>query len=199
MTQRDQPRPSGWVWFPRREYHGPLDANYVQHKWLRLYHPGPVRVLVTGLCALATMLIAAISITLATQSRGLLAIGAVGLVSLAMLWGAATFTIRVLSGGVYVTDFGVRLLTLRSARVIPWVEIVDVRRVAESRRPLGLLPKRAAQSVLMVTKTGDDLDSHVNTVNADFLGRPEAYDIAALSLERWWRDGTSHTETGRSR
>ena len=191
MTQRDQPRQSGWVWFPRREYHGPLDTDYVQHKWLRLYRPGPVRVFGTGLCGLATMLIAALAITFATQSRGLVAIATVGLISLAMLWGAATFTIRVLTGGVYVTDFGVRLLTLRSARVLPWGDIVDVRRVAESRRPLGLFPQRAAQSVLMVMKTGDDLDSHVNTVNTDFLGRPEAYDIAALSLERWWHDATS--------
>ena len=145
------------------------------------------------------MMVAATSITLATQSRGLVTLAIVGALSIAAILLASTFTVRVLSAGVYVTDFGVRLLTLRTERVHAWTEIADVRRVSVSKRPLGLLPTREAQCVVMVSRGGDDIDAHLSTVGPDFFGRPEAYDIAALSLERWWRDGRGQTETRRPR
>jgi len=199
MNSRD-PRPSsGWSWFPRREHRGPLDGKYVQHAWVRLYRPGPGRLVATGGCALVTMLVAALSITLATQSRGLVMLAVVGAISILAIGSTAAFTVRVLSSSVYVTDFGVRVLTLRSERVLAWTDVADVRRVGVRSRPWGLLPTRDAERVVMVVRGGDDVDAHINSVDGDFLGRPEAYDIAALALERWWRDGRRHAETDRSR
>ena len=116
------------------------------------------------------MMVAATSITLATQSRGLVPLAIVGALSIVAILLASTFTVRVLSAGVYVTDFGVRLLTLRSERIHAWTDIADVRRVSVSLRPLGLLPTREAQRVVMVSGGGDDIDAHISTVGADFFG-----------------------------
>jgi hypothetical protein len=63
-----------------------------------------------------------------------------------------------------------------------------VRRVRSPARPLGLLPGRDAEVVVLVRRSGDDVLTPMTSVSSDFLGRPEAFDIAALALERWWHD-----------
>jgi hypothetical protein len=51
---------------------------------------------------------------------------------------------------------------------------------------LGIGPRVDGERVVVVLRDGSELDTTISTVSADFLGRAEAYDVAALGLDRWW-------------
>lgn len=166
----------------------PLDARYVQERWVRLYRPGPWRAL--GVTALGLLLVLlTIAVTLAvTSATGWALRLIVLLVGLALLAAAFAAVGRVLTTAVYVHDHGVRVAGLRRLTTLGWDDVVDVRRLRSPARPLGLLPRRDAETVVLVRRGGDDVLTPMTSVSSDFLGRPEAFDMAALALERWWHD-----------
>jgi hypothetical protein len=169
----------------------PLDAAYVQRQWSRLYRPGPWRtagVAAVSLVACALAFVALVSMSAAVGLFTRLVVSALGIAVVgAVLW----FGARVLAAGVYVTDHAVRLTGLRRHRILPWSEVVDVRRVPARPRAFGIGPRRDGTTVVMVDRAGDDVATPLTSVSADFLGRAEAFDMAALGLERWWHDSTS--------
>ena len=176
-------------WFTRPpDPDRPLDDRFVQHRWTRLYRVGPWRALAVGLLALPLVLLTA-AVTLAvTSATGWALRVLVLVVGLAVLAAAFTAVARVLTTGVYVNDHGVRVAGLRRLTTLSWDEVVYVRRLHGTARPLGLLPAREADLVVLVRRGGDDVVTPVTSVSADFLARPEAFDIASLALERWWHD-----------
>lgn len=166
----------------------PLDARYVQERWARLYRPGPWRALGVGALALLLVLVT-MAVTLAVTSATGWALRVIVLVlGLALLAAAFSAVARVLTTAVYVNDHGVQVAGVRRLTMLGWGDVVDVRRLRAPARPLGLLPRREADVVVLVRRGGDDIVTPMTSVSSDFLGRPEAFDMAALALERWWHD-----------
>lgn len=179
--------PGGWRLWPERPP-GPVDDAYVQRRWIRPYRPGPFRV------ALALALLAATAfvtlsgfittLTLPTRPERLLS----GVVTLAMAGSLTVVAARVLSVGVWVNDFGIRILGLAHRRQLRWPEVADVRRVPGPARVLGTPLRRGGETVWLVLQDGSDLETPLTDVGPDFLGRAEAYDMAAGAVERWFSE-----------
>lgn len=171
--------------------HRPVDHAYVQRRWVRLHGPGPWRaatvvVTVLGFALVATTVAAAALAVPAPRLQRLVVL----VVAALLLAGVGVLVLRVLTSGVYVTDAGVRLITVRRTVVLAWRQVQDVRRVP-ARVPLlglGWLPVQG-EHVLLVLTDGSDLGTTLTTWSPDFAGRYEAYDIAAMRLERWWQAG----------
>lgn len=168
--------------------HRPVDGDYVQDRPVRLHRPGPWRsalVLVLAMLTTWSALAAAVAVA---GARGLLikalVLVVVGLPVAALVW----VTSRVLAVGPYVTDRALRQNRVLSHAEVDWTEVVDVRRVPGPVRVLGVGPHVTGEQVVVVLRDGSDLDTSVTTHSPDFLGRAEAYDVAALAVERWWRD-----------
>ncbi len=171
--------------------HRPLDHDYVQTRWVRLYRPGPWRVAVLVPAALVLAFAASIVLVavLAVRVHPVLHLGTL-LVAALVLAGLGLLLTRAMTSGVYVNDQGVRVVSLRRSRVMRWDEVVDVRRVAGPQAVFGLpMVRQDGERVLLILRGGSDVPTPVATGAADFAGRAEAYDIAASALERWWQAG----------
>jgi len=182
--------PSGWKFWPEREP-GPVDDRFVQDKWVRPYRPGPVRVL-------ATFLVGTVAVF--TGFTGFLAVLAepvawvrlVNLLFTVVVAGSlAVFGSRILAAGVWVNDFGVRILGLVRNDELPWGSVADVRRVDGQARLLGSPLRRRGDTVWIVLADGTDRETPLSDVGPDFLARSEAYDMAAMAVERWFEE-TKH-------
>jgi hypothetical protein len=97
-------------------------------------------------------------------------------------------TARILSVGVYATDTLMRQNRVVSAVECDWADVVDVRRVASRVRVLGIGPRAEGERVVVILRDGDEIATTITTHSPDFLLRPEAYDQAALAVERWWEE-----------
>jgi hypothetical protein len=169
--------------------HLPVDEEYVQTKWVRIYRPGPwrtagfvVMVFLTSWLAIMTILAVAVPQTLLGKLAGA---GLVGIPLFVVGW----LTIRMAECGVYVTDRQVRVTMLSDVVVVPWDDIVDVRRVPGPQALLSIaLVYREGERVELVRRDGEGLRTPLTSHSADFAGRAEAFDMAALRLERWWQE-----------
>ena len=93
-----------------------------------------------------------------------------------------------MSVGVWVNDFGVRILGLVHNEEISWQVVADVRRVAGPARLLGGPVRRAGDTVWIVLVDGSDRETPLTDAGPDFLARAEAYDMAAGAVERWFEE-----------
>ena len=181
-------RPPKYRFWPERAT-GPLDDAYVQTRWLRPYRPGPVRVLTS--LALLAVLAAVVQVALLTTFRaadtGTLAVRV--LVTVLLAGALAVLFSRCYLSGLWVTDHQVRLLRPLSTSVWSWSELADVRSVAGPTRLLGSPLAVRGQRVLLVLADGRDVNTPVTDRSPDFLGRPQAYSMAADAVEGWFRLG----------
>ena len=132
-------------------------------RWRRPYRPGPWRV---GVAALALLLASFV------------------LFALALLVIAAA--LRLLRMGVWVSARGLRHVGFLTTRTAPWAQVVSVRTVQQPVRWLGL-PRTVQGQTLLLGRQGDPAGPVplMTTHNADFVGRAEAFDRAADSVEAW--------------
>jgi hypothetical protein len=151
--------------------------------WRRPYRPGPWRVGVAALLLLLAsfVLLAAVVIALtgAVSSAGV-CFGA----ALAVVAGA----LRLLRMGVWVSSRGLRRVAFLVTRTTPWAQVAGVRTAQQPVRWLGLPRTVQGQALVLVLvrpKGGQDDVPLLTTHNADFLGRVEAFDRAADSVEAW--------------
>jgi len=115
----------------------------------------------------------------------LLVVGSFGLIA----FGVGVIVARFFASGVYVNDDGLRLVTVRGMRSLPWREIADVSSAA-ARTPIMGVPfvRTPGQLVIVTMRDTGPVPTAMTSTGLDFVGRPEAYDAAALAVERWWRD-----------
>lgn len=188
MSPPRQQRPLFRVFDRDPDRHRPVDGDYVQVKPVRLQRPGPWRSLLVVVLAAVTTWSALAAAVAVAGARGLLVkllVLAIAMVPVGLLvW----ITSRVLAVGLYVTDRMLRQTRVLSLVDVDWADIADVRRVRGRVPLLGIGPKVDGERVLVVLRDGSDLATTVTTASPDLLGRPEAYDQAALAVERWWSE-----------
>lgn len=150
--------------------------------WRRPYRPGPYRVGAAALLLLLAsyVLFAAVIIALTgSLSEG----GVVFGIALAVI----AVALRLLRVGAWVSAHGVRHVGFFRTRTARWEKVVAVRTVQQPVRWLGL-PRTLQGQALTVVRNDraiEDTAPLLTTHNADFLGRPEAFDRAADSVEAW--------------
>jgi hypothetical protein len=151
-----------------------------QDHWLRPYRPGPWRVAVAALALmLASYLLFAALIMAAAKSVQ----GAGVLVLVAVLVIAAT--LRLLRVGVWLSGKGLRQVGYFGTVTIPWQQVTSVRTAQQPVRVLGLPRSVQGQALIIGRRGRAPLKPLMTDHNADFLGRVEAFDIAADAIEGW--------------
>jgi hypothetical protein len=158
-------------------------------RWRRPYRPGPWRVGAAALLLLLAsyVLFAAVIIAAAgTPSGGVACLGIA-----AVVIGCA---LRLLRMGAWASAYGLRRVRFFSTRTAPWAQVAAVRTVQQPVRWLGL--PRTVQGQALVLVRGDRRDDDpmplLTTHNADFLGRPEAFNRAADGIEVWSDEYRQH-------
>jgi hypothetical protein len=151
-----------------------------QDRWMRPYRPGPWRV---GVAALALMLasyllFAALIMAAAGNTQG------TG-TCLAVAAGVIVATLRLLRVGVWVSGRGLRQAGYFTSTTVRWQHVVSVRTAQQPVRVLGLPRSVQGQALLITRRGGETLRPLLTDHNADFLGRVEAFDIAADAIEGW--------------
>ncbi|WP_371662919.1 hypothetical protein [Streptomyces sp. NBC_00280] len=151
-------------------------------RWRRPYRPGPWRVGAAALLLLLAsyVLFAAVIIAATGELSG-------GAVCLGVALAVIAVALRLLRTGVWVSARGLRRVGFVSTRTTRWEKVVAVRTVQQPVRWLGLPRTVQGQALLLVRRdrAADDLAPLLTTHNADFLGRTEAFDRAADSVEAW--------------
>ncbi|WP_405588667.1 hypothetical protein [Streptomyces sp. NBC_01190] len=152
----------------------------VHDRWLRPYRPGPWRVVTAALAFLLAsyLLIAALIMALAGEGAG-----AGGLLLVAVLLIVAT--LRLLRVGVWLSGKGVRQVGYFTTVTVPWSRVASVRTAQQPVKVIGLPRTVQGQALVVTRKGGQQLRALLTDHNADFLGRVEAFDIAADAIESW--------------
>ncbi|MBW8735672.1 MAG: hypothetical protein JF621_00560 [Streptomyces turgidiscabies] len=151
-------------------------------RWRRPYRPGPWRVGAAALLLLLAsyVLVAAVIIAATGELSG-------GAMCLGGALAVITVALRLLRTGVWVSARGLRRVGFLGTRTTRWEKVVVVRTVQRPVRWLGLPRTVQGQALVLVRRdrAADDLAPLLTTHNADFLGRTEAFDRAADSVEVW--------------
>ncbi|MFJ8597103.1 hypothetical protein [Streptomyces sp. NPDC093598] len=151
-------------------------------RWRRPYRPGPWRVGAAALALLLASFVLFAAVIIAATAQ---------LTSAAVVFGLALLVIaaalRLLRMGVWVSARGLRHVGFLTTRTASWEQVVSVRTVQQPVRWLGL-PRAVQGQALLLGRRGQDTGGPsplLTTHNADFLGRTEAFDRAADSVEAW--------------
>ncbi|WP_369193407.1 hypothetical protein [Streptomyces djakartensis] len=152
-------------------------------QWRRPYRPGPWRVGAAALALLLASFVLFAAVVIAATAEPASALVVFGL---ALLVIAAA--VRLLRMGVWVSAQGLRHVAFFTTRTTPWAQVSSVRTVQQPVRWLGLPRTVQGQALLLVRQGGcgaDAVPPMMSTHNADFLGRTEAFDRAADTVEAW--------------
>jgi hypothetical protein len=183
---------SGWKFWPDSPK-GPVDDAFRQVAWVRPYRVGFPRVAAVVLLGLLVSYVASGGVlVLFSPGPPLLERGLFALVMLPVAVGLGVLVGRLFASGVYVNDEGLRLVTARRTLTARWPEVVDVSDVEGGVGLLGLPAPRLPGRVVVVTlRDLGPVRTPLTSAGPDFLGRAEAYAMAAGAVERWWRDAGS--------
>jgi hypothetical protein len=151
-----------------------------QDRWMRPYRPGPWRVATAALALMLAsyLLFAALIMALASGVSG----------AGAMLGAAVVIivcTLRLLRTGVWLSGKGVRQVGYLLTVTVPWGKVASVRTAQQPVKVLGLPRTVQGQALIVTRRGGQPLRPLLTDHNADFLGRVEAFDIAADAIESW--------------
>jgi hypothetical protein len=149
----------------------------VDDAWRRLYLPGPLRVAVAALTLMLAsyLLVAALIITMAGGPGASQWLAAAALLVVSAL--------RFLRVGVWVSGRGLRQVGLFYTITVPWHRVGTVRTAQQPVRWLGL-PRTVQGQALVVTRAdGTRLRALLTDRSLDFIGRGEAFDLAADAIE----------------
>ena len=148
--------------------------------WQRPYRPGPYRVAGAAmLLMLASYLLFATLIDAAAGSAS----GAGALLVAALL--LVAWALRSLRMGIWVSGRGLRRTGLFRTVTVEWRRVGRVRTAQQPVRWLALPRTVQGQALVIERGDGTELPALLTDHNADFLGRPESFDIAADAIEGW--------------
>jgi hypothetical protein len=151
-----------------------------QDRWMRPYRPGPWRVATAALALMlaAYLLVAALIMALAGGVSGAAAVLVAALLVIAC-------TLRLLRVGIWLSGKGIRQVGYFTTVTVPWGRIASVRTAQQPVKVMGLPRTVQGQALLVTRRGGQPLRALLTDHNADFLGRIEAFDIAADAIESW--------------
>lgn len=151
-----------------------------QDRWMRPYRPGPWRVATAALLLMLAsyLLFAALIMAAAGGTQG-------AVMCLAVALAVIAGTLRLLRVGVWVSGKGLRQAGFFATTTVPWNQITSVRTAQQPVRVLRLPRSVQGQALLIVRRGGGPLRPMLTDHNADFLGRVEAFDMAADAIEGW--------------
>lgn len=151
-----------------------------RERWIRPYRPGPWRVAVAALALMlaAYLLFASLIMVAARSTQGAVACGAGALVVIVC-------TLRLLRVGLWLSGKGLRQVGFFVTVTVPWSKVGTVRTAQQPVRVMGLPRTVQGQALVVTRRGGAPLRTLVTDHNADFLGRVEAFDIAADAIEAW--------------
>lgn len=180
---------SGWRFWPEPAKH-PVGAAYRQVRWVRPYRPGFPRVMAVALLALIVSQVAVVAVLiLVTPGAPLVDRLLLGSAALAATVGVGMLLGRTFASGVYVNDAGLRLVTVRRTLTAGWGEVVDVSDVEGRQALLGVpILSLSGRAVVVTFRDLGPVRTPLTSVGPDFLGRAEAYDMAAGAVERWFSE-----------
>ena len=174
-------RPIFWFLWPTPDP-GPLDADAVQTRWLRICGRGPWRwAFLIALTAVVVVVVSAAGAATLAQP-GLLTIMftiVIGVPLVALL-------ARAWVAGTYVSDRGVKVSGVLTTVVIPWSDIDDIR-TSPGSRLLGL-PLRVAGETVDIAWRGGVAPTHVESLSPDLWLRPQSFAAARDRLSTWLRE-----------
>ena len=151
-----------------------------RERWRRPYRPGPGRVAGAAILLLLASYILFASVIMAVAG----ALPGAG-VCTALATGVIVLALRLVRSGVWVSREGMRRTGLLTTTTLPWPEVRAVRTAQQPVKWLGMPRTVQGQAVLLDTADGRTLRPLITDRNADFLGRPEAFDMAADAVEGW--------------
>lgn len=163
MTQR---RIFAFLWPDSPQ--GPVDAQARQDRYLRINGRGPLRLALLFSLSLLAFGVGIIGALVVVSSPTIAALALLG-VTLAALVPLLT---RCWQVGTYVSDHGVRVITLRQTIRVPWPDVTSI----ESN----------GRGIRLHTRS-ESVSTHITPLGLDYIGCPEAYAIAVDRLENWWR------------
>lgn len=196
LRAREEMNIAGRLW-PTRRYRGPLDEAAVQHKWLRLYRPGPLRVVLIIIFLTASVFVAVLAAGLVLAAPNITTFIATMLVVLGVAGGLLWLTAQLLTAGVYVTDAGLRILPVWGrARTYAWDHIVQLACAPSSVRLWGVGPRITGQALTLELRPGLQPPSQstvtvLSSASLDLWLRPETFDIQTAALQDWWARATT--------
>lgn len=158
---------------------GPLPYDE-RDRWRRPYRPGPWRVAGAALLLLLAsyILFSALIIAMAGALPG-------AGVCLAVATGVIVFAVRLVRTGVWMSGQGLRQVALFGTTTVPWSRVGEIRTVQRPVKFLGLPRTVQGQAVVIEVTGGAPLRPVITDHSADFLSRPEAFDMAADAIEGW--------------
>jgi hypothetical protein len=174
----------GYRFWPERPP-GPLDEAYQQVRWVRPYRPGPWRIGLCGVLLLVLLYGAAVGLLALLRSQSVADLVVRALLEVALFAAVVWGFVRTYVGGVWVTDAGVRVVGPTRVRQWTWAGVADVRSVHGGVRVLGTPVRAPGEVLVLVLADGTDVETPLTNRSPDFLGRPEAYDMAAGAVEGW--------------
>lgn len=178
-----KPAPKYRFWPERAP--GPVDGAYVQSRWMRPYRPGLLRVLTSAALLAALALVISVGLLTTFRDADHLTLAIRGIGTVLLLAGLGTLFSRCYLSGLWVTDHRVRILRPLSTSVWSWAQVADVRTVTGAARLLGTPLAVPGRRVLLVLADGLEVETPVCDRSPDFLGRPEAFAMAADAVEGW--------------
>ncbi|WP_432040134.1 hypothetical protein [Streptomyces cucumeris] len=149
-------------------------------RWRRPYRPGPWRVGGAAVLLLLAsyVLFSAMIIAMAGSLPG------AGIcVAVAAL--VIVFAVRVVHSGVQVSAQGLRQVGVFASTTLAWSGITALRTAQQPVRWLGLPRTVQGQAVIAEAADGGAARTLISSHSADFLARPEGFDMAADVLESW--------------
>ncbi|QKV92229.1 hypothetical protein HUT19_11125 [Streptomyces sp. NA02950] len=149
-------------------------------RWRRPYRPGPWRV---GGAALLLLLASYVlfSAMIIAMAGSLPAAGfCVAVAALVIM-----FAVRVVHSGVQVSAHGLRQVGVFASTTVAWPHIAAIRTAQQPVRWLGLPRTVQGQAVIAEPAGGGETRVLISSHSADFLARPEGFDMAADALEGW--------------
>ncbi|MFF0450928.1 hypothetical protein ACFYT4_31880 [Streptomyces sp. NPDC004609] len=148
--------------------------------WRRPYRPGPWRV-----GSAAVLLLLASFVMLATMIIALAGASSGAVVCLVLGLAVIGTALRLLRMGVWVSRHGLRKVGFFMTATLTWAEVTEVRTVQQPVKWLGLPRTVQGQALVGVRRGRSEPMALLTDHNADFLGRVEAFDRAADTIEAW--------------
>lgn len=175
------PRPIFAFLWPSPDPHAPVDDDYRQTRLVRVTPRGPIRLLILALATVVTVFLLTAAVLTAIAAP----LSAATFVAAGISATCVGVVLRGWTVGTYVNDAGVIVDTVFRRRSVPWSAVARVACLDGPASLLGTPLRVPGRRVVLLTTSGQTIETHVQSTSLDLLWRPEAFDVARERMESW--------------